>query len=299
MFQRLCDVESAASKAREECRCTTERDAVDASAACTLVRVWREWVQATAVLADQPGVDPDAGIESAALAGLERLSLLEAVNRGIKLVLNVGSEADASCCPAAGALQDSVTLLAALPTEGCPWRHTLNTLATCYARGALVDWSAFYANYPGRRVELPTYAFQKKRFWSPSTPVGQLVTESDESSIEVHSHVGHRRQLAHEPETVLFEFRGRGPLSPDCEATFQAMIASATKAAQGNIEPRIEDAVLHAPFAFTNETDWFLQVILCPEEPARYQSRIYSCAIPKGSKSPDWSLNYVAHVAYD
>ncbi|MFE3315663.1 type I polyketide synthase [Embleya sp. NPDC059213] len=41
----------------------------------------------------------------------------------------------------------------------------LLALGTAYTNGADVDWSALYAGSDARRVDLPTYAFQHRRFW--------------------------------------------------------------------------------------------------------------------------------------
>ena len=34
-----------------------------------------------------------------------------------------------------------------------------------FARGASVDWPAVYAETDSRRVDLPSYAFQRERYW--------------------------------------------------------------------------------------------------------------------------------------
>ncbi|NYT94978.1 type I polyketide synthase, partial [Salinispora sp. H7-4] len=44
----------------------------------------------------------------------------------------------------------------------------VSALARVHVRGASVDWSAFFASRGARRVALPTYAFQRRRFWMAS-----------------------------------------------------------------------------------------------------------------------------------
>ena len=41
----------------------------------------------------------------------------------------------------------------------------LTSLAELYVRGAEVDWAGFDKDYPRRKVSLPTYPFQRKRYW--------------------------------------------------------------------------------------------------------------------------------------
>ncbi|MFJ8744575.1 type I polyketide synthase [Embleya sp. NPDC127516] len=44
-------------------------------------------------------------------------------------------------------------------------RRLYTSLAQLWVRGIDVDWSAAYAGYRPRRVQLPTYAFQHERYW--------------------------------------------------------------------------------------------------------------------------------------
>ncbi|WP_439680679.1 SDR family NAD(P)-dependent oxidoreductase [Embleya sp. MST-111070] len=46
----------------------------------------------------------------------------------------------------------------------------LDTLGALYAHGAPVDWAAVFAGRGGRRVGLPTYAFQRRRYWLEPEP---------------------------------------------------------------------------------------------------------------------------------
>jgi acyl transferase domain-containing protein len=41
----------------------------------------------------------------------------------------------------------------------------LESLAACYTAGVAVDWHDLYPRGPYRPVVLPTYAFDRKRFW--------------------------------------------------------------------------------------------------------------------------------------
>jgi NADPH:quinone reductase-like Zn-dependent oxidoreductase/malonyl CoA-acyl carrier protein transacylase/SAM-dependent methyltransferase/acyl carrier protein len=51
-------------------------------------------------------------------------------------------------------------------SKGRPdWQLMLESLAGLYVRGAEVDWKGFDRDYQRRRVVLPTYPFQRKRYW--------------------------------------------------------------------------------------------------------------------------------------
>ncbi|MFI9024318.1 SDR family NAD(P)-dependent oxidoreductase [Streptomyces sp. NPDC053560] len=81
-------------------------------------------------------------------------------------------------------------------------RELLSAAGRLATRGHRIDWGAHYAGLAARRIELPTYAFQRRRFWlgAPQTAgdageLGQLAAE--------HPLLGAVVNLAHDDGVVL------------------------------------------------------------------------------------------------
>ncbi len=60
------------------------------------------------------------------------------------------------------------------------WEQILDSLGRLYVRGAEVDWAGFDQSYGRRRVELPTYPFEQRRYWIESAS-NQPVQADDEA----------------------------------------------------------------------------------------------------------------------
>jgi len=45
------------------------------------------------------------------------------------------------------------------------WQQLLTSLSELYVQGVEVDWDGFEANYSRKRLQLPTYPFQRQRYW--------------------------------------------------------------------------------------------------------------------------------------
>lgn len=50
------------------------------------------------------------------------------------------------------------------------WVELFTSLADLYTHGAAVDWAGVDRPYGRRRVDLPTYPFERDRYWAPATP---------------------------------------------------------------------------------------------------------------------------------
>jgi acyl transferase domain-containing protein/acyl carrier protein len=56
------------------------------------------------------------------------------------------------------------------------WRELLESVAALEVAGVAIDWAGFDRDYPRRKVALPTYPFQKERYWI-DPPAGDAVLD--------------------------------------------------------------------------------------------------------------------------
>ncbi|WP_299529237.1 type I polyketide synthase, partial [uncultured Streptomyces sp.] len=108
---------------------------------------------------------------------LDAVRTLEA--EGATTLLELGP--DAVCATmAADCVRDGDTTapLAALRAGRPEARTLLTALAGAFVRGTDVDWAAVHAQADGRRVTLPTYPFQRERYWIDGTARAAALPEA-------------------------------------------------------------------------------------------------------------------------
>jgi acyl transferase domain-containing protein/acyl carrier protein len=67
-----------------------------------------------------------------------------------------------------------VLLLPSLRENQDDWRQMLDSLGQLYTQGVPIDWHGFEQDYQPRKVELPTYPFQRRRYWIDAPQQKQL-----------------------------------------------------------------------------------------------------------------------------
>ncbi|WNG48717.1 type I polyketide synthase [Archangium minus] len=114
-----------------------------------LARLWRAWgVVPRSVVGQGVG-------EYVAAVDLGVLSLEEGLRLAVRKLPLVGTRSG---------LGEGDEVIPIQPSEA-DWTRLTKTLGTLYVKGVEVDWAALDAPSPRRRVLLPTYPFQRQRYW--------------------------------------------------------------------------------------------------------------------------------------
>ncbi|MFC4469421.1 type I polyketide synthase, partial [Streptomyces xiangluensis] len=71
-------------------------------------------------------------------------------------------------------LDDDTLVVPLLRRDGDEATAALTALARLHADGVPVDWAGFFTGTGARLVDLPTYAFQHRRYWPETAPVAQV-----------------------------------------------------------------------------------------------------------------------------
>lgn len=98
-------------------------------------------------------------------------SIVELAKLGIRTCVEIGPHPVLSTM---GRFMDEANDFNWLPslqrnTDDCA--RILESLAGLYVRGAAVDWEGFYQHQKYRKTKLPTYPFQRERYWIPQPDV--------------------------------------------------------------------------------------------------------------------------------
>jgi acyl transferase domain-containing protein/acyl carrier protein len=172
----------------------------------------------------------------AALAGLGVTRYLELGPDGVLAALARG------CLDG----QDSGVFVPALRASGPEPEAFASFLARAHVSGVPVDWAAFYNGTSGRRIDLPTYAFQRQRYWLDDT-AGEAAHPLLDARVEIAASGGllltGRLSLTRTPWLADHTIAGTA-LLPGTAFVELALRAAAELGAVG-----VEDLTLEAPLA--------------------------------------------------
>ena len=181
--------------------------------------------------------------------------------------------------------------LPSLRPEREDWQEILSSLAQLYVHGVPVDWVGFNQDYTRRRVPLPTYPFQRQRYWveAPKDNGTQaLALANKPKSSRQHPLLGQKLCL---PGTKQIRFQGQisknFPNWLQDHRVFETTIvpgtayiemALAAGAAVRNTENiTVENVVIQKALILPdNGSERIIHLVLTPQENLDYTFEIFS-----------------------
>ena len=166
------------------------------------------------------------------------------------------------------------------------WQQILDSLGQLYVQGVHIDWSGFHYKYGRRKVVLPTYPFQRQRYWLETPENGQQQTPNlkPENAFtpllpETEYFSKSNEIFTAEPETrkqilrsyishLLVKVVGISASALDWQKRLSELGLDSLMASQirKSIESNLEVAVPVEYFAELNIEQFFIQILLLIEK---------------------------------
>lgn len=129
-------------------------------------------------------------------------SIAKLISQGYQTLIEIGPKPTLSamgrqCLPELE--HPAVQFLPSLRPGISDWQQILSSLSTLYLNGVSIDWSSFHHPYDHRRQLLPTYPWQRQRYWFEQTASTARPVRRPSSRLidgNVHPLLGQRLQSA-------------------------------------------------------------------------------------------------------
>ncbi|MEH2048357.1 type I polyketide synthase [Nostoc sp.] len=179
------------------------------------------------------------------------------------------------------------------PAQG-DWQQLLTTLGQLSVRGVPLNWVGFDQDYSRHRLQLPTYPFQRQRYWIEATDNGNgfkpLFQNNGIRSKTLHPLLGQQLYIAGSQE-IRFESQvsQNSPIWLNDHHVFETPIFPATgyleiALAAGAVVTKsdnlcLEDVFIQKAMPLPENEVKTVQTILTPEKSGIYSFKIYSLTI--------------------
>ncbi|HWA54140.1 MAG TPA: beta-ketoacyl synthase N-terminal-like domain-containing protein, partial [Solirubrobacterales bacterium] len=170
----------------------------------------------------------------------------------------------------------------------------LASLATAHASGAPIEWESFFAGSGAGRVPLPTYAFQRERYWLNAVGWSGGLAEAGLDDAD-HPLLG---AAIDDPEGEGLTFSGRISLGSEPWLADHAVLGTVLLPGTAFVEmalragaeveaPAVEELTLEAPLVLGEGRNALVRVTAGPpDDRGRRQVEIHSRSEERGERGP-------------
>lgn len=196
-----------------------------------------------------------------------------------------------------------ISWLPSLRRDVSNWHTLADAVGELYVRGVKINWSAFNGDH-GQLIKLPTYPFQRERFWSEGDPDESIVADpAPRRTDRANPMLGRRLRLPGSNE-IRFE-ADYSPASPHYlqdhrlydtlvvpGASHLAMLVQAAEHAFGRCACRFEDLVFLRPMFLSDDSQRCVQLVFSPDsKDSGRRVDLISAAGAAGFKTDAWSVH--------
>ncbi|NEQ06320.1 MAG: SDR family NAD(P)-dependent oxidoreductase [Moorea sp. SIO4E2] len=153
------------------------------------------------------------------------------------------------------------------------WQQMLSSLGQLYVQGVKVDWSGFDRDYVRKKVVLPTYPFQRQRYWIDTTNQANSIPIA---SVKLHPLIDKKFQSPLSQESFFESYFSTEALpfisdhrvyeqvvvAGACYISLVLAAASLSFTTQGY---QLEEIVIPQPLVLTEKKERTVQVALTPQ----------------------------------
>jgi myxalamid-type polyketide synthase MxaB len=211
--------------------------------------------------------------------------------------------------------ENNATWLSSLKKGQEDWQVLLQSLGTLYAEGVDVNWSGFDKDYHRHRLSLPTYPFERQRFWTNTVRHRQpeVVINSPEIA---HPLLDRRLRLppavrsAQSPlKQILFESQFNIDLLPLVKdhwlqgmpvmnlVIYLEMVLAGAKEAFGKRIEVLEDVFIPQALIFSEKQSCTVQLVLSPDEDSKKTSfQIFSLTAGEANEHSAWTTHTIGQL---
>ncbi|MCG8346827.1 MAG: amino acid adenylation domain-containing protein [Chloroflexales bacterium] len=205
--------------------------------------------------------------------------------------------------------EHTATWLASLRQKQDSWRVLLDSLGELFLHGYPVDWAGFDRDYPRMKLHLPTYPFQRERFWFEPTRSKTPLRASTQTFPQVDEHPLLGRRLASPLRAVQFETQiGRQALKPFLNGHSQgaalevpetycvAVAQAAANEVFGRGAHTIGGLAQHLPLTLEGAEQRVVQCIIDQFEPGVAVFQVFSLMSGAPATDQTWALHWSGGV---
>ncbi len=196
------------------------------------------------------------------------------------------------------------TWLPSLDKTKADWEVLLSSLAKLYQLGADIDWEGFDRDYQRQRLQLPTYPFQRQRYWINKT--------QKSSNTILYAQLSHplldKRLYSPLSETQIESqfVLDKLPLVSDHRINgmplvnfvlYLEMVVAAVKEVFGKLSYHFEDVSVAQALIMPESETRTVQLILSPEIEGKVSFKIFS--LPNDDDMTAWILHASGKICFD